>query len=56
MESFAEVLIHEVKCRRMLWDRKDKHYYNHLLVDREWSKIAKITGETSEYRFCDYAG
>jgi hypothetical protein len=39
-ETLAELVISEVKNKRILWDMKHKSYHNRLLVDRVWSKIA----------------
>jgi hypothetical protein len=47
-ETLAELLISEVKSKRILWDVKHKSYHNRQLVDREWSKIAKNVGETNK--------
>jgi hypothetical protein len=40
-ETLEELVISEVKSKRILWDMKHKSYHNWLLVDREWSKIAE---------------
>ncbi|XKL68036.1 hypothetical protein PGB90_003527 [Kerria lacca] len=48
MENFAEILIKEVRKRKILWDRKDKNYYNRSLVDKEWSKVAEQLNESKE--------
>jgi hypothetical protein len=50
-ETFAELLISEVKSKRILWDMKHKSYHNRLLVDRQWSKIAENVGEINKYFF-----
>jgi deoxyxylulose-5-phosphate synthase len=47
-EMLAELLISEVKSKRILWDMKHKSYHNRLLVDREWSKIAGNVRETNK--------
>jgi hypothetical protein len=47
-ETLAELVISEVKCKRILWDMKHKSYHNRMLVDREWSKIAETVGETNK--------
>jgi hypothetical protein len=47
-ETLAELVISEVKSKRILWDMKHKSYHNRLLVDREWSKIAENVGETNK--------
>jgi hypothetical protein len=47
-ETLAELLISEVKSKRILWDMKLKRYHNRLLVDREWSKVAENVGETNK--------
>jgi hypothetical protein len=39
-KTLAELVISEVKSKRILWDMKHKSYHNRLLVVREWSKIA----------------
>jgi membrane protein YdbS with pleckstrin-like domain len=40
-EMLVEIVINEVKSRCILWDMKHKSYHDQLLMDREWSKIAK---------------
>jgi hypothetical protein len=47
-ETLAELLISEVKSKRILCDMKHKSYHNRLLVDRERSKIAENVGETNK--------
>jgi hypothetical protein len=44
-ETLAELVISEVKSKRILCDKKHKSYHNRLLVDRDWSKIAENVGE-----------
>jgi hypothetical protein len=39
-ETLAELVISEVKSKRILWDMTHKSYHNRLLVDWKWSKIA----------------
>jgi hypothetical protein len=39
-ETLAELVISEVKSKRILCDMKHKSYHNRMLVDRDWSKIA----------------
>jgi 5'(3')-deoxyribonucleotidase len=47
-ETLAELVISEVKSKRILWDMKHKGYHNRLLVDRDWSKIEENVGETNK--------
>ncbi|KDR23843.1 uncharacterized protein LOC110832767 [Zootermopsis nevadensis] len=47
-ETLAEIIINEVKSRRMLWDIKHKSYHDRKLVDWEWRKIAENVAETKE--------
>ncbi|PNF31667.1 hypothetical protein B7P43_G15686 [Cryptotermes secundus] len=47
-ETLAELIIREVKRRRILWDIKHNTYHNRKLVDRAWSEIAENVGETKE--------
>lgn len=54
MENFAEILIKEVRKRKILWDRKDKNYYNRSLVDKEWSKVAEQLNESSKCCYFNY--
>jgi hypothetical protein len=48
-ETLAEIVISEVKIRRILRDMKHKSYHNRMPVDREWRKVAENVGETSKY-------
>jgi hypothetical protein len=47
-ETLTELIISEVKSKRIRWDMKHKSYHNRLLGDREWSKIAENVGETNK--------
>ncbi|XP_046398663.1 uncharacterized protein LOC124165350 [Ischnura elegans] len=40
----SEQLIAEVHKRPSLWNLKGKAYYNRTTVDRDWKKVAEITG------------
>ncbi|XP_050311487.1 uncharacterized protein LOC126747048 [Anthonomus grandis grandis] len=44
--GISKLLIEAVRNSKFLWDMTDKRYHNRLLVDREWTKIAKELGET----------
>jgi hypothetical protein len=49
-EMLPELVISEVKSGCIPWDMKHKSYHSQLLVDREWSKIAKNATETGTVR------
>jgi hypothetical protein len=40
-EILMEIVINEVKSRCILLDMNHRSYHDQLLMDREWSKIAK---------------
>lgn len=48
-ETLAEIVISEMKRRRILWDMKLISYHNRMLVGGEWSEIAENVGETSTF-------
>ncbi|KAJ9573573.1 hypothetical protein L9F63_009058, partial [Diploptera punctata] len=41
-------LIQEVKRRPILWDPKNKHHANRIIVDFEWLQVAEAVNETRE--------
>jgi hypothetical protein len=41
-ETLAELVISEVKSRRILWDMRHNSYHNGMLVDREWNASCSL--------------
>ncbi|XP_071439223.1 uncharacterized protein [Hetaerina americana] len=42
--DLSEILISEVQKRPALWNLRGKAYHNRVIVERDWKKVAEITG------------
>lgn len=49
MDFDTETFITEVFTRPVVWDQRNKHYHNRIIVDNNWKNIEAVMKQPSKY-------